>query len=81
MPTPRVGSFGPFHARRRPRRHALRAPEPEPAAIIRAVIPLFVVAAGAIALLVGVVILRSLGSRFRVGRLLASTPRVSVAEA
>jgi hypothetical protein len=56
-------------------------PRADPAAIIRAVIPLFVVTAGAIALLVGVVILRSLGPRFRVGRLLASTPRVSVAEA
>ena len=44
-------------------------------------IPLFLVAAGAIALIVGVAVLRSLGPRFRVGRLLASTPRISVAEA
>jgi hypothetical protein len=56
-------------------------PRADPAAIIRAVIPLLLVAAGAIALLAGVVTLRSLGPRFRVGRLLASTPRVSVAEA
>ena len=53
----------------------------DPTAIIRAVTPLLLVAAGAIALVAGVVALRSLGPRFRVGRLLASTPRVSVAEA
>ena len=53
----------------------------DPTAIIRAVTPLLLVAAGAIALVAGVVALRSIGPRFRVGRLLASTPRVSVAEA
>jgi hypothetical protein len=50
-------------------------------AIIAAVIPLILVAAGAIALVVGVAVLRSFGPRYRVGRLLASTPRVSVAAA
>jgi hypothetical protein len=58
-----------------------RAPEADLTAIIRAVTPLLFVAAGAIALLAGVVTLRSIGPRFRIGRLLASTPRVSVAEA
>jgi hypothetical protein len=50
-------------------------------AIIAAVIPLILVAAGAIAVLVGVAVLRSFGPRYRVGRLLASTPRMSVAAA
>lgn len=56
-------------------------PGARPAAIIPAVTPLLLVAAGAIALGAGVMSLRSLGPRFRIGRLLASTPRVSVAEA
>jgi len=45
------------------------------------VTPLFLVLLGIGALVVGFVILRSFGPRFRVGRLLASTPLVSVAEA
>ena len=49
--------------------------------MIAAVIPLLLVAAGAIALLVGVAVLRSFGPRYRVGRLLATTSRVSVAAA
>ncbi len=43
--------------------------------------PLLVVAAGAFALLAGVAVLLSFGSRYRVGRLLAATPKVSVDEA
>ncbi len=46
-----------------------------------AVTPLVLVAAGLIALGAGVITLRSFGPRYRVGRLLATTPRVSVAEA
>ncbi len=44
-------------------------------------IPLLLVLVGLAALAVGAAILRSFGPRFRVGRLLASTPVVSVAEA
>jgi len=43
--------------------------------------PLVPLIAGLIALVVGVLVLRSYGSSFRVGRLLASTPALSVAEA
>ena len=43
--------------------------------------PFLLVGAGVVALLVGVVVLRSFGSGYRVGRLLAATPMVSVAEA
>ncbi len=43
--------------------------------------PLLVVAAGAIAVLAGAGVLLSFGVRYRVGRLLASTPNVSIAEA
>jgi hypothetical protein len=43
--------------------------------------PLVPLIAGLIALAVGVLVLRSYGSNYRVGRLLASTPAVSVAEA
>lgn len=49
--------------------------------MIPAVIPLILVAAGVIALVAGGVVLASFGPRLRVGRLLASTPRVTVAEA
>jgi hypothetical protein len=45
------------------------------------VTPLVFVAAGLVALGVAVVTLRSFGPRYRVGRLLAATPAVSVAEA
>lgn len=43
--------------------------------------PLVLVAAGVVALLAAAAVLRSFGPRYRVGRLLATTPRVSVAEA
>jgi hypothetical protein len=45
------------------------------------VTPLTLVAASLIALCVGMITLRSFGPRYRVARLLATTPRVSVAEA
>ncbi|HKG55672.1 MAG TPA: hypothetical protein VKA85_00305, partial [Candidatus Limnocylindrales bacterium] len=44
-------------------------------------VPLLVVAAGLAALVAGVGVLRSFGPRYRVGRLLSTTPRVSVGEA
>ena len=43
--------------------------------------PQLVIAVGAVVLIVGVALLRSFGPRYRVGRLLASAPLVSVAEA
>ena len=46
-----------------------------------AVTPLLLVVVGAAALAAGFGVLRSYGPRYRVGRLLATTPRVSVAEA
>ena len=49
--------------------------------MIAVVIPLLLVAAGVVATVLGAAVLRSFGPRYRVGRLLASTPRVSVAEA
>jgi len=55
-----------------------------PARIIAAVsplIPLIPVAAGFVALVAGILVLRTYGPNYRVGRLLASTPEVSVAEA
>ncbi len=51
------------------------------AAIIAAVQPPALVVAGFITLAAGVLILLSFGPRFRVGRLLAATPEVSVADA
>jgi hypothetical protein len=50
-------------------------------AIIAAVTPLILLAAGLVALVAGWIVLSSFGPKFRVGRLLASTPSVSVAEA
>ena len=47
----------------------------------RAVVPLLLVAASLIAIGAGVITLRSFGQSYRIGRLLASTPRVTVAEA
>ena len=44
-------------------------------------IPLVLVGAGVVALAVGVGVLRGLGTGYRVGRLLAATPIVSIAEA
>ncbi len=46
-----------------------------------AVAPLLLAAAGVVALVVGGLILRTFGPRYRVGRLLATTPRVSVGAA
>jgi hypothetical protein len=50
-------------------------------AIIAAVTPLLPIALGVVALIAGAVVLRSIGSRYRVGRLLAAAPTVSVADA
>jgi hypothetical protein len=55
-----------------------------PARIIAAVsplVPLVTLIAGLLALAAGVLVLRTYGPAYRVGRLLASTPEVSVAEA
>jgi len=49
--------------------------------MIPVVIPLVLIAAGGAAVVLGAAVLRSLGARYRVGRLIASTPRVSVADA
>jgi hypothetical protein len=45
------------------------------------VTPLLLIAAGAVALGAGVVVLRSFGTGYRVGRLLARTPRIAIDEA
>ncbi|MEA2519660.1 MAG: hypothetical protein QOF49_1740, partial [Chloroflexota bacterium] len=50
-------------------------------AIIRAVTPLLVGAAGLLAFVIGGLVLRTFGGEYRIGRLLATTPRVTVAEA
>ena len=52
-----------------------------PARIIPAVSPLAPLIAGLVALAVGVLVLRTYGTDYRVGRLLASAPVVGVAEA
>ena len=52
-----------------------------PARIIAAVGPLLFIVLGLVALGGGMLVLRSFGSRYRIGRLLAATPVVSVAEA
>ena len=54
---------------------------PFPGAIIAAVIPLAFLIAGLVALAAGAVVLRSFGPRYRIGRLLATTPQVTVGEA
>lgn len=46
-----------------------------------AVGPLLLAVAGAVALAIGILLLRSFGPGYRVGRLLATTPRVSIGEA
>ncbi|HEY0443825.1 MAG TPA: hypothetical protein VGC90_06370 [Candidatus Limnocylindrales bacterium] len=43
--------------------------------------PLVLIAAGLVALVAGALVLRSFGPRYRVGRLLSTTPKVSVADA
>ena len=52
-----------------------------PGGIIAAVTPLISLVAGFVALVTGALILRSFGPRYRVGRLLASTPEITVGEA
>jgi hypothetical protein len=52
-----------------------------PGAMIAAVIPLAFLTAGLVALAAGAVVLRSFGPSYRIGRLLATAPRVTVAEA
>ena len=52
-----------------------------PTAIIGAVTPLLLGAAGLLAFVAGGMVLRTFGPQYRIGRLLATTPRVSVAEA
>jgi hypothetical protein len=52
-----------------------------PARIIPAVTPLLVIVLGLALLLAGALVLRSFGPRYRVGRLLAATPSVTIAEA
>jgi hypothetical protein len=49
--------------------------------MIPAVSPLVPLTAGLVALAAGVLVLRTYGMKYRVGRLLASTPAVSIAEA
>jgi hypothetical protein len=49
--------------------------------MIGRVAPLLLVAAGLVALVAAAIVLRSFGPRYRVGRLLAATPAVTVAEA
>jgi hypothetical protein len=49
--------------------------------MIRAVTPLLIAAAGLVALVAGGLILRTFGAAYRIGRLLATTPTVTVAEA
>jgi hypothetical protein len=50
-------------------------------AIIAAVTPLILVLLGLAALVIGAAVLRTFGPRYRVGRLLSTTPMVTVAEA
>jgi hypothetical protein len=52
-----------------------------PATYHPAVLPIVLIAAGALALVAGAAVLRSLGSGVRIGRLLASVPRVDLDEA
>jgi hypothetical protein len=49
--------------------------------MIAAVTPLFVGAAGVLALVLGGLVLRTFGPAYRIGRLLATTPQVTVGEA
>jgi hypothetical protein len=52
-----------------------------PGAIIAPVTPILPLGLGLLALAAGVAVLRSYGSRYRVGRLLSSVPRVTIGEA
>lgn len=49
--------------------------------MIPVVSPLLLAATGVVALLIGAAVLRSFGPRYRVGRLLAAAPRISIADA
>jgi hypothetical protein len=70
-----------------PRAGDARRPDPPAtgpnpvAAIIRPVTPLLIGAAGLVALVAGGLVLRTFGGAFRIGRLLATAPPVTVAEA
>ena len=78
-PTRRGGSSGSLRARRgvlTPRRFDVGGLLPCPP-----VTPLVLIAAGIVAVAVGSLLLRSYGPRVRVGRLLAVTPSVTIAEA
>lgn len=59
------------------------SPRPDPVrhAIIPPVTPLLIAALGAVALVAGGLVLRTFGAAYRIGRLLATAPTVSVAEA
>jgi len=52
-----------------------------PAAIIRPVTPLLIGVAGLVALVAGGLVLRSFGAAYRIGRLLATAPTVTIGEA
>jgi len=52
-----------------------------PARIIAAVPALLLLVAGLVALVAGILVLRTFGPSYRVGRLLAATPEVTIAEA
>jgi hypothetical protein len=52
-----------------------------PAGIIRPVTPLLIGGAGLVALVAGGLVLRSFGAAYRIGRLLATAPTVTIAEA
>ncbi len=92
-PTHRVGSFGSFVVRdragtatsRRVRKIDLPSPPRRPLVLERATIapvtPLILLVAGFIVLVAGVLILWSFGGAYRIGRLLATTPLVTIAEA
>ena len=54
---------------------------PRSPAMIRAVTPLLIGAAGLVALVAGGLILRTFGAAYRIGRLLATAPAVTIAEA
>lgn len=54
---------------------------PPSAGIVPAVTPLLLILLGLVALAIGIAILRSFGPNYRIGRLLTSTPTVSIAEA
>jgi hypothetical protein len=62
-------------------RSAIQPAAASPTPRIRAVTPLFLVVAGVVATAAGIGVLLSYGSSYRVGRLLAATPKVSLDDA